>query len=204
MAAAIGIAKTATEIFLGVGEVSIDNLTFQLHYRWTVTLFIVASVLVQTSQFFGDPVQCETAEDSVDDDVLNSFCWMYSSFDMPTTFTGPCTRKKLDPTGTYLYNTYYQWVPIFLAVQAALFYIPRCIWLMLEGGLMAYMVKGKCTKIGLLPQCVSILSYLITVYLLIQIKMSQSIDMLNIQIDTHCMKITQNVTFEFFNFNIFR
>ena len=60
MAAAIGIAKTATEIFLGVGEVSIDNLTFQLHYRWTVTLFIVCSVLVQTSQFFGDPVQCET------------------------------------------------------------------------------------------------------------------------------------------------
>ena len=60
MAAAIGIAKTATEIFLGVGEVSIDNLTFKLHYKWSVTLFIVCSVLVQTSQFFGDPVQCET------------------------------------------------------------------------------------------------------------------------------------------------
>ena len=29
-------------------------------YRWSVTLFIVCSVLVQTSQFFGDPVQCET------------------------------------------------------------------------------------------------------------------------------------------------
>ena len=65
MAAAIGIAKTATEIFLGVGEVSIDNLTFQLHYRWSVTLFIVCSVLVQTSQFFGDPVQCETVSLSV-------------------------------------------------------------------------------------------------------------------------------------------
>ena len=103
MAAAIGIAKTATEIFLGVGTVSVDNLTFQvdfrskqkpklfsyfysieiaklyicnklayldfylnrkstfqLHYRWSVTLFTVCSVLVQTSQFFGDPVQCET------------------------------------------------------------------------------------------------------------------------------------------------
>ena len=60
MAAAIGIAKTATEIFLGVGEVSIDNLTFKLHYKWSVTLFVVCSVLVQTSQFFGDPVQCET------------------------------------------------------------------------------------------------------------------------------------------------
>jgi len=93
MAAAIGIAKTATEIFLGVGEVSIDNLTFKLHYKWSVTLFVVCSVLVQTSQFFGDPVQCETAEDSVDDDVLNSFCWMYSSFDMPETFQFPCARK---------------------------------------------------------------------------------------------------------------
>ena len=80
------------------------------------------------------------AEDSVDDDVLNSFCWMYSSFDMPPTFTGPCNRKKY--VGTHLYNTYYQWIPIFLAFIAALLYIPRCIWLMIEGGLMAYIVKG--------------------------------------------------------------
>lgn len=145
MAAAIGIAKTATEIFLGVGEVSIDNLTFKLHYKWSVTLFIVCSVLVQTSQFFGDPVQCETAEDSVDDDVLNSFCWMYSSFDMPAGFTGPCTRKRYD--STYLYNTYYQWVSVFLATQAVIFYIPRCIWLMLEGGLMSYIVKGTTGRV---------------------------------------------------------
>ena len=81
------------------------------------------------------------AEDSVDDDVLNSFCWMYSSFDMPETFQFPCARKKYD--GTYLYNTYYQWVSIFLAFNAGLFYIPRCIWLIIEGGLMSYMVKGK-------------------------------------------------------------
>ena len=72
MAAAIGIAKTATEIFLGVGEVSIDNLTFQLHYRWTVTLFIVCSVLVQTSQFFGDPVQCETVSPIFQGFTLNT------------------------------------------------------------------------------------------------------------------------------------
>jgi len=140
MAAAIGLAKTATEVFLGVGTVSIDNLTFQLHYRWSVTLFIVCSVLVQTSQFFGDPVQCETAEGSVDDDVLNSFCWMYSSFDMPGQFSGPCFRRN--HVSAHLYNTYYQWVPIFLAIQAGLFYIPRCLWLLIEGGLMSYIVKG--------------------------------------------------------------
>jgi len=122
MAAAIGIAKTATEIFLGVGEVSIDNLTFKLHYRYSVTLLVAASVLVQTSQFFGDPVQCETGEDSVDNDVLNSYCWMYSSFDIPNTFSFPCTRKdNTENSGTPLYNTYYQWVSIFLATQAGLF-----------------------------------------------------------------------------------
>ena len=84
------------------------------------------------------------AEDSVDDDVLNSFCWMYSSFDMPATFQFPCARKKFD--GTYLYNTYYQWVPVFLAFNAGVFYIPRCIWLIIEGGLMSYMVKGEIMK----------------------------------------------------------
>ncbi len=65
MAAAIGIAKTATEIFLGVGEISIDNLTFKLFYKWSVTLFIVSSVLVCTSQFFGEPIQCETVRNKL-------------------------------------------------------------------------------------------------------------------------------------------
>ena len=49
--------------------------------------------------------------------MLNSFCWMYSSFDMPSTFKFPCTRKTPydgNHDTTYLYNTYYQWVSIFL------------------------------------------------------------------------------------------
>ena len=80
-------------------------------------------------------------EDSIDDDVLNSYCWMYSSFDIPPDFTGPCTRRRYD--GTKLYNTYYQWVSIFLGTLSILFYIPRCIWMVLEGNLMAYIVKGN-------------------------------------------------------------
>ena len=48
--------------------------------------------------------------------------------------------------GTMLYNSYYQWVPVFFIVQAILFYIPRCIWLSTEGGMMAFLVNG-CTGI---------------------------------------------------------
>ena len=74
---------------------------------------------------------------------------MYSSFDMPSTFKFPCTRKTPydgNHDTTYLYNTYYQWVSIFLAFQAGLFYIPRCIWLIMEGGLMAFIVNGMTKK----------------------------------------------------------
>ena len=77
MAAAIGIAKTATEIFLGVGEISIDNLTFKLYYKWSVTLFIVSSVLLSTSQFFGEPIQCETVSDRISQEYAIDQLRMY-------------------------------------------------------------------------------------------------------------------------------
>ena len=60
MASAITIVKSATEAGLGIGEVSIDNFTFKLFYKWSVSLFIAGSVAVCSSQFFGDPVACET------------------------------------------------------------------------------------------------------------------------------------------------
>ena len=78
-------------------------------------------------------------------------------------YQGYCTRRTFDSTN--LYNTYYQWVSIFLMIQvsllsplfscwllkcyshnimlqAVIFYIPRCIWLSMEGGLMSFLVKG--------------------------------------------------------------
>ena len=59
MAATVGLIKGATEAILGIGEVSIDNFTFKLFYKWTVSIFITGSVTVFSSQFFGDPIHCE-------------------------------------------------------------------------------------------------------------------------------------------------
>ena len=42
----------------------------------------------------------------VNDGVLNSYCWMYSSFMIPPDFEGPCARQEHD--GSVLYNSYYQ------------------------------------------------------------------------------------------------
>ena len=60
MATTVGLIKGATEVVLGIGEVSIDNFTFKLFYKWSVSLFIAGSVVVVSSQFFGDPISCET------------------------------------------------------------------------------------------------------------------------------------------------
>ena len=79
MAATIGIIKSATEAVLGIGgvslgvdaggilmicplslsQVSIDNFTFKLFYKWSVSLFIASSVTVISGQFFGDPIHCD-------------------------------------------------------------------------------------------------------------------------------------------------
>ena len=64
MASAIAIVKSATEAVLGIGEVSIDNFTFKLFYKWSVSFFITGSVATASNQFFGDPIACETVRNN--------------------------------------------------------------------------------------------------------------------------------------------
>ena len=52
----------------------------------------------------------------IKDDVLNAFCWMYSTFNIPSDYKGSCAKKVQDPTA--LYNTYYQ-ARLFYRVQKA-------------------------------------------------------------------------------------
>ena len=96
-------------------------------------------------QFFGDPINCEVTGGDVNDAVLSSYCWMYATFNIPLNFRGVCAKKEHD--GSTLYNSYYQWVSIFLVVSAVCFYVPRAMWLMAEGGLMKFLAKGTTTKI---------------------------------------------------------
>ena len=41
-----------------------------------------------------------------------------------------------------VYNSYYQWVPLYLIFLAILFYLPRMLWLVMEGGLMKFFGEG--------------------------------------------------------------
>eukprot|EP00092_Neocalanus_flemingeri_P002461 GFUD01002633.1.p1 GENE.GFUD01002633.1~~GFUD01002633.1.p1 ORF type:complete len:421 (-),score=78.51 GFUD01002633.1:86-1348(-) len=145
MAEILGAATTATKFFFEVNAVSIDNWSFKCFYKVTTSILLACSVISTSKQFFGDPIQCDIRGGGVDKGVLNSYCWMYSTFNIPPNFKGSCAKREQD--GSTLYNTYYQWVSIFLVIQALIFYLPRMLWLSMEGGLMKFLVRNARGKI---------------------------------------------------------
>ena len=82
----------------------------------------------------------------VNEGTLQAYCWMYSQFTLPGDFKGKCVKREHD--GTNLYNSYYQWVALFLVASALLFYVPRALWLTFEGGLMSFLSKGATKKVS--------------------------------------------------------
>ena len=70
------------------------------------------------------------AKDFVNEDVLESYCWMYANFRIPAHYRGPCSsdigNAQFDIDGP-IYNSYYQWIPIYLIFMAVVFYLPRYI-----------------------------------------------------------------------------
>ena len=85
-------------------------------------------------------------------DVLESYCWMYSSWNIPPQYKGACSssQKAASPRSEYkvsvVYNSYYQWVPLYLVFLGLLFYLPRLLWLTMEGGLMKFFGKGTMSR----------------------------------------------------------
>ena len=161
-------AGQAHTLLVGKGEPSIDNWTFRLFYKVRKTqllifmdcfmmklkfqyssgLLLVFSVMAGLNQFFGDPIQCDLPGGGVSSDTLKNYCWMYSSFNIPNDFQGSCSRKgELDEFGDEVFNSFYQWVSLCLVGQALLFYLPRTLWLSLEGGLMKHLAKDASGKV---------------------------------------------------------
>ena len=122
MAELLGAFGKAISSFLELKQVSIDNWVFKLFYKVTTSLLLVCSVLCTFKQFFGEPIQCDAgaASDGVEGDVLNSYCWMYSSWNIPPKYKGSCSAGNdmggvtheewtSGPSGvSIVYNSYYQ------------------------------------------------------------------------------------------------
>lgn len=135
-------------------DVSIDNLLFKLHYRFTFALLVACTILVSSRQFIKEHIQC-IADNSVAN-VINTFCFFSSTFSVARYHNSsylpgihvahPGVGPAL-PGDELTHHAYYQWVPFVLFGQAILFYLPHYIWKAVEKGRIKAIVSQVKTSI---------------------------------------------------------
>ncbi|KAL5236809.1 hypothetical protein ACI65C_004219 [Semiaphis heraclei] len=127
--------------------VCIDNNIFRLHYKITVIMLVIFSLIVTTHQYVGDPIDCLVV--GVPTHIMNSYCWTHSTLIVDRKVRGRIGKYAVQPgVGPYLegqdvvnYQKYYQWVCFVLFFQAVCFYIPRYVWKTFEGGRIRVLVS---------------------------------------------------------------
>ncbi|XP_019871476.1 innexin inx7 [Aethina tumida] len=129
----------------------IDNGVFKLHYRWTMAILMVSTILVTSRQYIGEHIRC-IADKGVPEHVMNTFCFFTTTFtvikhmnstsldakSIPHPGVGPMSYE-VDPVKRH---AYYQWVPFVLFGQALMFCITKFIWKKLEGNKIKALADG--------------------------------------------------------------
>lgn len=65
-------------------EVTTDNAVFRLHNLFTTVLLLACSLIITATQYVGKPISCIV--NGVPTHVVNTFCWIHSTFTMPDAF----------------------------------------------------------------------------------------------------------------------
>lgn len=116
-----------------VNQIKTDSPIFRLHYSITVMILMSFSLIITTRQYVGNPIDCIHTKD-VPEDVLNTFCWIHSTYTMKHLFTkkvgeevaypgvGSSQSEKVEGVRQEpkVYR-YYQWVCFFLFFQVKYF-----------------------------------------------------------------------------------
>ncbi|CAN7993210.1 unnamed protein product [Ixodes hexagonus] len=131
-----------------INRIVSDNQIFRLHYKATSLLLLMFSILVTSTQYFGVPIDC-IQHDSVPANVIRTFCWIHSTFNVPAAFNATVGIngvahsgiQKYTPDEHRRYYGYYQWVCMVLFLQAGCFYVPRYLWKSYEQGLIRSLVQ---------------------------------------------------------------
>ncbi|KAL5276554.1 hypothetical protein ACFFRR_002025 [Megaselia abdita] len=129
-------------------DVQTDNAIFRLHTMFTTALLLMCSMIITATQFVGNPISCIVQ--SIPAHVVNTFCWITSTFTMPDAFkrqvglevAHPGVSNDFNDETAKKYYTYYQWVCFVLFFQAVACYLPKFIWDKFEGNLLRTIVMG--------------------------------------------------------------
>jgi len=117
-------------------KADIDSPFFKLHYRTTTSILFCCCLLVTANDLIGSTISC--INDSVPGNVLNTYCWIMSTFSVPSKnkgiqgqhfpHQGVGPETPGDDGEDKVVHAYYQWVPFMLFLQGVMFYIPHYIW----------------------------------------------------------------------------
>jgi hypothetical protein len=124
-----------------------DNPIFRIHCSFTTVLLLFCSMVITWTQFVGNPIKCIV--DGVPPHVVNTYCWIMTTFTMPDAFrrpegsiAHPGVENGFDDLNRQKHYTYYQWVCFVLFFQAILCYFPKWLWETWEQNLMKTIVCG--------------------------------------------------------------
>ena len=136
----------------------------RLHHQLTFSVFLIACSLTTMSQLFGEPIYCIV--EGVPTNMFQAHCWSSGTFTLPhnphTVSAYPGVSPYIPPYQHRPYNhqyqsryqqrptheeevkyhSYYQWVGLFLFLQAVFSSVPWYLWHLSEGGKVKIMVQG--------------------------------------------------------------
>lgn len=137
----------------------LDDGCDRSHRFYMPIMLLTACSVLGLKQFAGDPIHCYTSSNLNNNqvDYVKNFCWTastyqiletdYDTFRLPkgtdhllsgtnARTSGSDAPQNSVLKGTKVFVSYYQWVPVFLAIQAVLFHVPYLIWY-------SYIVRGS-------------------------------------------------------------
>jgi len=151
-------------------KAEIDSPFFKLHYRTTCTLLFISCLLVTANDLIGSTISC--INDNVPGNVLNTYCWIMSTFSIPSKnkgiqgqdFPHQGVGPETNDDGDRVVHAYYQWVPFMLFLQGVMFYVPHYLWKTFEDKKMDKITSGLRGKTfnsdGRRDACENLINYL--------------------------------------------
>lgn len=78
-------------------EVQTDNAVFRLHNVFTTVMLLCCSLIITGTQYVGQPISCIV--NGIPTHVVNTFCWIASTFTMPDAFNRQVSDHPKTTTG---------------------------------------------------------------------------------------------------------
>ena len=75
----LGAADGVKSQFDYLKEVDSTNMVFKLFAKISFGLCILASILVATSEYVGEPIKCEHGTEKIDEELFTVYCWIHGS-----------------------------------------------------------------------------------------------------------------------------